>query len=62
MVWHETVGVDYATRGQRTPEFVFWRDHVMEDEDELPVIVFVFEDLLPVYASEHHVVDAVLTL
>ena len=34
----------------------------MEDHDKLAVIVVVFEDLLTIYASEHHVVDAGLTL
>jgi len=34
----------------------------VKDEDELAVVILVFEDLLAVYASEHHVVDAGLTL
>ena len=34
----------------------------MKDEDKLAVVILVFEDLLAVYASEHHVVDAGLTL
>ena len=34
----------------------------MEDEDKLAVVFFVFKDLLTIYASEHHVVDAGLTL
>lgn len=61
MVGHETVGVYCTTRGEGTLLLVFRVDHVIEDEDKLPIVIFVFEDLLSVYASEHHVVDTVWT-
>ena len=39
-------------------QFVLWVDDLIDQFQELPEILVIFEDVLLIDTSEHHVIDA----
>jgi len=58
MVCHQTISVDYASRRLRLAVLILKEHNVMKLSLENEIILLIFEDVLSVNSSEHHMIDA----
>ena len=58
MVGHQTICIENAARRQwLTRYLVSWTDLLIKHRDEMSVVFFIIENILPVYTSNHHMID-----
>ena len=58
VVGHQTIGKDDAVRWQRPMAFVFRMRQPSQRFEEGLIVVDIIENVLTVYSSEHHMIDA----
>ena len=59
MVRHQTICIENATRRQWLSRYlVSWTNLLIQHRNEMSVVLFIIENILPVYTSKHHMIDA----
>jgi hypothetical protein len=58
VVGHQTIGIDDAVRWQRLMAFIFRMSQSSQRFEKGLIVVDIIENVLTVYSSEHHMIDA----
>lgn len=53
-LWHQTICIVYTISSTRFPVIIVPYAHTLESINKLVVIFLIFEDILVIYASHHH--------